>query len=264
MKYIGLIKWFDYTKGFGRIGTPDDGEIFLHQNNLDIRPEKLLIATSLIFEIKKDNRGASAINAHPPSSYEDFKLILSYRKRNHTISAQVTVTGKSRWGNTYKRNETRSYSIVDYSLHQLLRKKLATEIFEFFKKYFDEQNPKEDVEFVTKFILLAKEQIKGIKLELNDQLLKEFESKKAQKKDCGSLLIPFNQDSSSNNFLIQKIVVYILKKANPESLFEVWKNKTHLVNSDSFSYFVDSPREESFFEFPSEIFLKNQPKINSN
>lgn len=85
MKYIGLIKWFAIEKGFGKIETPYDGDIFLHQANLLERPEKLLIATSLIFETKKDNRGVSAINAQPPTSYEDFKLILSYLKRNPSI-----------------------------------------------------------------------------------------------------------------------------------------------------------------------------------
>lgn len=107
MKYIGLIKSFDNEKGFGKIGTPDDGDIFLYQANLLERPEKLLIATSLIFETKKDNRGVSAINAQPPTSYEDFKLILSYLKRNPSISDEVTITGESRWGNKYKRKESK-------------------------------------------------------------------------------------------------------------------------------------------------------------
>ncbi len=60
--------------------------------------KKLLIATSLIFETKKDNRGVTAINARPPSSYEDFQLILSYLKTNPSISTEVTITGQSRWG----------------------------------------------------------------------------------------------------------------------------------------------------------------------
>lgn len=263
MKYIGLLKWFDDTKGFGKIGTPDDGDIFLHQANLTERPDKLLIATSLIFETKKDNRGVSAINAKPPTSYEDFQLILSYLKRNPSISAEVTITGESRWGNKYKRKESKSYSIVGYSLHQLLRKKQATEIFEFFKNYFDEQFPKEGSEFAIKYLDVTKEKIQGIKLELNDYLLEEFESKKAEKNESRILAASVLTDSAAKTFLIQKLFAHYLDKVDTEFLFEVWKNKTHLIKPNSYSFLGDSPSEENSFEFPAEIFLKNYSKISS-
>jgi len=263
MKYIGLIKWFDNTKGFGKIGTPDDGDIFLHQANLTERPEKLLIATSLIFETKKDNRGVAAINAKPPTSYEDFQLILSYMKKNPSISAEVTITGESKWGNKYKRKESKSYSIVGFSLHQLLRKKQATEIFEFFKNYFDEQYTKGGSEFAKKYLDVTKEKIQGIKLELNDYLLEEFECKKAEKKEGGILAMRLLTDSSVNKFLIQKLIDYYLEKVDTEFLFEVWKDKAHLINSNSYSFLGDNSSEEKSFEFPSEIFLKNHSKISS-
>ena len=264
MKYLGLLKWFDDVRGFGKIGTPDNGDVFIHQNNFAERPEKLLKATSLLFETKKDNRGISAINAKPPSFYEDFKTILSYLKKNPSISIEVTITGKSRWGNQYKRNEFKSYNLVECSLHQLLRKKQAPEIFEFFKNYFDEQYPKEGSEFGTKYFEITKEKIKGLKLELNDSFLAEFESKNSKQKDTRILAMPTFVDSSANNFLIQKLFAYYLTKADAELLFEVWKNKTHLINSSSFNYFGEDSSEEITFEFPAEIFLKNYSIISSH
>jgi cold shock CspA family protein len=167
MKYLGLIKWFDIRKGFGKIGTPENGDIFIHQNNLLDRLEKLSVATSLIFEIKKDDRGTSAIKAQTPTSYEDFQLILSYLKKNPSISAELLFTSENRWGNTYTYKEHRSFSIVEYSLYQLLQKKKATEIFEFFKNYFDEQYLEKGSEFVIKYFDITKEKIQEIKLELN-------------------------------------------------------------------------------------------------
>ena len=136
MKYIGLVKWFDDTKGFGKIGTPDDGDIFIHQNNFVERPEKILQVTSLIFEIKKDNRGISATNVTAPNTYDDFKIILSYLKKNPTIPIEVTRKYKNKWGTIYSKSEVESYYLVGNSISQLLRKKQATEIFELFKRYF--------------------------------------------------------------------------------------------------------------------------------
>lgn len=263
MKYIGLVKWFDDTKGFGKIGTPDDGDIFIHQNNFVERPEKILQVTSLIFEIKKDNRGISATNVTAPNTYDDFKIILSYLKKNPTIPIEVTRKYKNKWGTIYSKSEVESYYLVGNSISQLLRKKQATEIFELFKRYFNESYTDGDSEFVTNYIIVTKEKIKGIKLELNDNLLQEFESKKVKRKESGTLVVPHIDDSSASNFLIQKLIAYYLEIANTESLFEVWKNKSHLISSSSFSFFEDSSDEETFFDFPSEIFLKNQSKINS-
>jgi cold shock CspA family protein len=264
MKYIGLIKWFDNEKGFGIIGTPDDREIFIHQNNLIVKTEKLLIATSLIFETKKDNREATAINAQPPTSYEDFKLILSYLKMNPSISAEVTVIGASRWGNRYKHKESKSFSIVDYSLDQLLQSKQATEIFEFFKNYFDEHYSKEGSEFALKYLSFTKEILNGIKLELNDYLLEEFESNKSEMKKGGISVIPLLIDFSTNKFLITKLVNYYLDKADMNFLFEVWKNKTYLFNSRSSRLRSDNLLEKTFFKFPPELFLINQSKLSSD
>lgn len=264
MKYVGLIKWFDVSKGFGKIGTPDDGDIFIHQANFIEKPEKLLIATSLVFETQKDNRGVSAINAEPPTSYEDFQLILSYLKTNPSISAEVTITGESRWGNKYKRKESKSYSIVSFSLHQLLRKKQATEIFEFFKNYFDEQYPKGGAEFAKKYFDVTKEKILGIKLELNGYLLEEFKGKEVEKKGGGRPSVRLLSDSSANKFLIQKLFAYYLEKGDSDFLFEVWKNKRHLINSNSYRFLGDNSSEEQSFEFSSNIFLENYSKISSN
>ena len=38
MRYLGLVKWFNHEKGYGIIGTLEDGDVFLHHSNLEHKP----------------------------------------------------------------------------------------------------------------------------------------------------------------------------------------------------------------------------------
>ncbi len=53
---IGLVKWFDADKGFGIVGTPDEGEYFLHINSFTTKPEKILKGTPIAFPLRQTKR----------------------------------------------------------------------------------------------------------------------------------------------------------------------------------------------------------------
>ncbi len=253
MRYLGLLKWFDEVKGFGKIGTSNDGDIFIHQKDFAIRPWELLKATPLLFIKKNDNQGRiSAINAEPPNSYEDFKTILSYLNQNPTISIEITRTGYSERGNQYKRNEFKPYNLVEHSLHQLLLKKNSMEVFEFFKQYFDETYKQADSDIATKYFSITKI-IKGFNFELYDVLLFEYKNSKMEENDV-----------SGSIFLIQKLFRYYLDNSHYNLLYKIWKNNSHKIYPNSYNWEDEKMFQEIIFEFPPEVFLNNFSDINSH
>lgn len=264
MKYIGLLKWFDNDKGFGKIGTPDDGDIFIHLSKFLERPEELLISTPLIFEIKNDNRGLSAFNAYPPSSYEDFELILANLKRNSSLTTEVSVTSISRWGKKYIRKESESFSLIGCSLHQLLQNMHATIIYNFFKNYFDEHYLKEDYVFIVNYLEVTKKSIQGINIELNGYLLEGFKERKLKLRDDVLSRNSFLNSISPKNYLVQCLFKYFLDKLDKEFLYDIWKNKLYIIESNFGGSVDDSLICNNYFEFPSEIFLSNISEISCN
>ena len=77
---IGLVKWFDPIKGFGVIGTPSEGEYFLHINSFASRPERILKGTPIAFSpnIDKGKNRNSAEKSRFVGNVEDWKIILCY------------------------------------------------------------------------------------------------------------------------------------------------------------------------------------------
>lgn len=171
---IGLIKWFDADKGFGVIQSVPGGEAFIHKNEFVIAPEKVLVATALVFETKRGRQGRlEATKAHPPSSFEDWKLIMDLLGKTDTIHIEVDVTVRKRFGVTFRKKELKSYSIKSYAAHQLLRSKSKEDIVSITTKYFKnfilEGNPDLFYEYAT----LVHSKIKGLQHTEEKQILKE-------------------------------------------------------------------------------------------
>jgi cold shock CspA family protein len=56
-KSLGLVKWFDPEKRFGRIGVPGLRDVFLHYNQLvDKTNPKILVATAMIFDVAETTK----------------------------------------------------------------------------------------------------------------------------------------------------------------------------------------------------------------
>ena len=246
MTHLGLVKWFDNDKGFGRIGTVNGDDVFLHIDQFIVKPEKVLKLKALFFDIEnnnKGNKGNKATNLTNPDTYEHFFYIMSLLESNPKVSIEFTIKGKSRWGNEYVRKEYRDYSIFDNALYQLLRHKDAEAIYNYFTNYFDE-NHWNSAEKIKKLFSATREAIKDLKVtntfvDAADDNLQAF---------------------ISNSELIKKIFHHFLSKIQEEFLFELWKNDDyHLVKT---SYSVDKSNF-NYFNFPDVIFLDNYKAIDS-
>lgn len=59
----GKVKWFDGTKGFGFIITPDANEIYVHYTGISIDGIKVLEeGQDVVFEITEGKRGPEAVD----------------------------------------------------------------------------------------------------------------------------------------------------------------------------------------------------------
>jgi cold shock CspA family protein len=142
---IGLVKWFDPDKGFGVIGTPNEGNFFLHINSFSVKPEKILKGTPIAFlpKIDKEKNRNSAENTRLVGNPEDWKIILSYLGKSDSVSIEVEIIEKRKRVSIYQRRtlyhrkEIQSFSLIGLSLKYFLKDKSETEITNFITDYFD-------------------------------------------------------------------------------------------------------------------------------
>lgn len=235
MKHLGLVKWFSNEKGYGVIVTPENEEIFLHQKNLALIPPEKFIASPLIFEINFDRGKNTAINAHPPSGYSDFKTIMSYLERPHIVVINERTTGTSRHGNTFTRQEENKYNVIDISLPQIFINKDPYEAISFFEQCFNENEQIKDNEEFLQFLKLFRETLK-------DLGGNELEEK------------------------VEQSIHYFFNNLSKKILYEVWRTDTHsrkkLERTASRELrWVEKIQSNSTFAFPEDIFYEKDIKI---
>ena len=136
MQQLGLIKWFDNDKGFGKIVTTEGEEVFVHSNHFVDKPEKILKAKAVFFDVVDDKKGKNAVNISNPEIYEHFSQIMAISQANPKVKIEFTIKGKSKWGNEYIRKEFQDCSIYNYAIYQLLRNKDPKSIKEFYINFF--------------------------------------------------------------------------------------------------------------------------------
>lgn len=191
---IGLVKWFDADKGFGIVGTPDEGEYFLHINSFTTKPEKILKGTPIAFSPKTDkakNKNSADISRLVGIA-EDWKVILSYLGNPDSVRIEVEVTGRGKRGNPYRHKEIQSFSLIGLSLKYFFKDKNKEEISNFITHYFD--NDLETKHFISYCELLE------------SKLPKHFPN-----------------DVVTN--ILNSVFSYFGKNLNEEILFNVWKQK---------------------------------------
>ncbi len=136
---IGLVKWFDESKGFGVVVTPENEELFLHINSFTERPAKILKGTPIIFSkhFDKKKEKYAAENSRLVGLLEDWGISLSYLGKSDEVPIEVEVKGHSRHGNPYVRKETRYFNLNAISTRKILEGKTVEEIFNVITEYFD-------------------------------------------------------------------------------------------------------------------------------
>ncbi|XOV94277.1 MAG: cold shock domain-containing protein [Bacteroidota bacterium] len=231
MQYLGLVKWFNHEKGFGIIGSPAIGDVFLHISNIDFKPPEKFKATALLFNSQTERGKLTAIDVSYPSDFDDFSLIQSYLTKDVFIPIEINVTGKSRWGNPYKRKENRSYDSVKIALAQLFKERPLEDVISYYKQYFDDNYSGTDKSDFLKFLTSFKDIFHYLDL---DNWKDEAES----------------------------LIDYFLNSIQSKTLFQVWKNKLHLVNDHQFIGIGSQESRESSFDFPQKIFIENYSGVD--
>ncbi len=267
MTHVGLLKWFDITKGFGKLESPNIGDVFVHKNNFLFSPKNLRIGSVLIFEIEINSRGLNALKISYPESFEDFKVILTHIERNPIISLGVVIEKKNKWGQLYRSNEHKTCNLIDDALNSLLRSIKSTQLIEYFTKYYEEQAPFLSELATIRYFNFTRKQIHSLPITLNDHLLFEFEALHPQYKnnppqdllDQLKRFIEFPVDV--NSFLIKILFSYYIKKTNNSTLFLVWQKKEHRTELHLDNSADKINEDDSFYAFPQEMFLENSSKI---
>jgi len=244
MQSLGLIKWFDNDKGFGVIGTVDGNEVFIHSSQFINKPEKVLKAKAVFFDIGEDKKGKKALNVAEPETYEHFKYIMSLKENDPKVNLELTLKGKSRWGNEYIRKEYRDISIFDYAIFQLLRHKDPEIVKVFFINDFDEYNF-DSIETIKKRFQITRNIINKLK----------FKSVNA---DNGT-----NEVSSvESSEVIIEIFKHYLSHTEEKYLFDIWRQSEHHPIIQSNKLLHNKYSKE--YDFPDAIFLDNYKSIDRN
>ena len=61
----GKVKWYNETKGYGFIETPDSDDVFVHRSGLDTSIRSLEPDQEVEFEIKQGDKGLMAVDVKP-------------------------------------------------------------------------------------------------------------------------------------------------------------------------------------------------------
>ncbi len=125
---IGLVKWFNSDKGFGVIGTPDDGEYFLHISNFSGIPINISQGTPIIFSPRNDRNRNTAGKCRLVGQLEDWKTLLYYLGKSDRVHIQVEV---------FRGKEIHTFSLVELSTSNIFRGKSKSDIVNTITDYFD-------------------------------------------------------------------------------------------------------------------------------
>ena len=190
---VGIIKWFDQLKGFGVIVSQDNLEYFVHNKNIKVELERILIGTPFVFEegIPKNGKTLPAINCRTPRTRKDFLLGLKLLGKERKVDVQVQIKGKSRRGNPYVQTGLRKVDILDYYLLIILIDKSKSEVIEYFKYAFDSYYTEWSFEQLRDFYNVTKSWISILKFE-TETGNKDNSSKSINTEACEELFEYYN------------------------------------------------------------------------
>lgn len=221
-RVLGFIKWFDNDRGFGVIESLNNIEYFLHISDFERKPIKVSIGTPFLF-IPSESKGRNkATHVVVPETNQDFILGINNLIRNRgVISYVVTIKGESRWGNPYKRKETRDMDTLGIFINKFTDGRGIKLLFELFKECFDESYLKNwTYDDLKQYYSITKKEIKKIDIELSNE---ELEEKIAKNGDL-SLENFFNR-KTYNDELISELINYYNSQLNNEDAFDLWHEK---------------------------------------
>jgi len=220
---LGLIKWFDISKGYGVIDNAERGSFFIHKNDFAGDCIKLAKGTAVTFKFKKgrNERLDNAVNCQMVSSYEHFKIALQSLTKPDNIQVEREIRGVSRNGNPYLRKENVAISVKSNAISQLFKRIDTEKIKSYIIDYFEQELEKEN------FIVF-----------------------------CDFINERINNDISVDvrEALLKSIFSFFADKIDDDTIFMLWKtNKLHHLGYT----------EKEDFEIPSTILSKYSSEIGT-
>lgn len=252
-KQIGIIKWFDKFKGFGVIITANDGEYFIHSSNIIEIPDKILVATSFIFEKGMQKGKKIALNCRIPSTKDDFLEALQLVGQKRTVKIEVEIKGKSRWGNPYIRKEFKDYDILSYFFYKLLNNKSYNAVKDYFITGFNEIKQQKDNNKIVDYYKITKDRIKAITL----SEIPNIKSEQPENIDnIDDILKIFDFKKSPNDLLIEEIINHYNENSSNLTKFKVWQAGEYYTYSENL--------KGDIFGFHSRHDIKTTPPFDEN
>jgi cold shock CspA family protein len=218
---IGLVKWFDTDKGFGVIGTPEEGDFFIHKSNFDNPITNVSAGTPVLFHKKFDekNNRNTAIKCRSISHSGDWKFVLYYINKPDTIYIDTIQKFIGKSGNLYDRKEIQSLSLFDLSANHYFKNINERQLVNAIIDYFDNDL---DSSLFTKYCKLIEDKTYRV----------------------------FSKEKASN--ILSEIFVHFGDNINEEILFQIWKTQ-------SFRYINHIEADD--FEIPEYVLIKNRELI---
>jgi cold shock CspA family protein len=213
---IGIVKWFDTLKGFGIVGSTNNDEYFLHQNSFEESTAELKKGSAVCFipGNKKGRKSTPAINCRFASLSDiPFALLLLETKRN--IEIEITIRGKSRWGNPYLLKEIRSFDILDLFFQSVIHEITFPDFLESLNEAWSEQIKNWTGDQIVTLVNVLDSSFKNVKFK------REKEVESASNRDETDLEI--RSFDIGNYGLSEKVINSLKNKLSEAQKFEVWK-----------------------------------------
>jgi cold shock CspA family protein len=189
---IGIIKWFEPSKGYGVIVTPDNVNYFLHVDEFNGNYNTLSKGKAVVYHSKTTNAGKeNAIKCRLAEKFEDWKLALSYLGKDDRvlIESDAAVAGR---GNHYNQRNSKPVSLMEVVSLQVFKTKSPNEIADIIIRYFDKEL---DLPSFTNYCRFLEK------------------------------LITQSFPGESADTLLKKVITYFGSHLEVEMLFQVWKSK---------------------------------------
>lgn len=159
---IGVIKWFNNTKGFGVADTVN-GQVFIHIKSFKLKPTNLSSRDAILFKRRVDPKSHNAVAIHSRlvSDVHDWELIASLALKGSNVPKEI--------GERSAIPKSNHLSLAELAAYQYLNGKSREQIFQEVTDYFTSKLPDDQFLFYGEF--LEKVFTRSMGLEKRNELL---------------------------------------------------------------------------------------------
>ncbi|RYD59148.1 MAG: cold shock domain-containing protein [Sphingobacteriales bacterium] len=221
-EYLGVVKWFDHSKGFGKIGHPGLGEIFFHGTDFSGDSALLIQGYVCCFRNRLNNRGNRASTVRGVVQ-EDFDDVMATIEGDQLVEVEVAAAGRS-YRKTYK-----SYSIIVRALNEIFREQKPTATYSLLTEYFDRVAAGSTLERLKKHFVLTCILFENRILTLDGFLLEQYNevADTTLGNEHHDMQISHRPKTQSRYFL-ECLIGHYLDHTPPDILLPLWLSKVYV------------------------------------